>query len=106
MNIQQIMKQAQEMQKKMQEMQENIAKKEYEGQSGGGLVKLVLTGKGIVKNIDISAELLKPEEKEVLEDLVAAAFNDTKHKIEDALKDEMSDFAGAMGLPADFNANF
>lgn len=106
MDIQQIMKQAAAMQQKMQEAQEHMANHEIEGESGGGLVKLRLTGKGVVLGVSISAELLKPEEKEVLEDLVAAAFNDTKNKIEDAFAAEMQAITGQFGLPADFKMPF
>lgn len=102
MDMQQIMKQAQEMQDRMQKVQENLAETETEGESGGGLVKVKLTGKGVVTSVEISEDLLKVEEKEVLEDLVAAAFNDTKNKIEDAFHGEMSKMSQEMGLPADF----
>ena len=102
MDIQQIMKQAQEMQAKMANVQDKLAETEIEGESGGGLVKIKLTGKGLVTGVTISEELLKAEEKEVLEDLIAAAFNDTKNKIEDAFGSEMGGIAQDMGLPADF----
>ena len=106
MDIQQIMKQAAEMQQKMQTMQEHMAEREMEGESGGGLVKIRLTGKGVVTKVEVSPELLKPEEKEVLEDLIAAAFNDTKNKIEDAFADEMRQVTTEMGLPADLKLPF
>lgn len=102
MNIQQIMQQAQKVQKEMQEAQEKIAAMEFEGQAGGGLVQITLTGKGVVTKVVIDPELCKPEEKEVLEDLVAAAFNDTKKKIEDAMGDTMGGLASSLGLPPDF----
>ena len=102
MDIQQIMKQAQEMQNKMQDVQNKLAETEIDGESGGGLVKITLTGKGVVTKVNVSEDLLKPEEKEVLEDLIAAAFNDTKNKIEDAFAAEMGSVAKDMGLPADF----
>ena len=102
MDIQQIMKQAQEMQQKMQDIQQNLADTDVEGESGGGLVKVTMSGKGLVSKVQISEELLKADEKEVLEDLVAAAFNDTKNKIEDAFGNEMGAVAQQMGLPADF----
>lgn len=102
MNIQQVMKQAQEMQQKMQQVQDALASKELEGESGGGLVKVTLTGKGVVTKVVIDESLLQADEKEVLEDLVAAAFNDTKQKIEDQFGEEMGRVAQEMGLPADF----
>lgn len=102
MDLQQIMKQAQEMQDRMQQVQDNLAETEMEGESGGGLVKVRLTGKGVVTGITISPELLKPEEKEVLEDLIAAAFNDTKNQMEDAFQNEMGKIASDIGLPPGF----
>ena len=102
MDLQQIMKQAAEMQEKMQKVQDNLCEIETEGESGGGLVKVRLTGKGVVLGVTISAELLKPSEKEVLEDLVAAAFNDTKNKIEDAFSGEMRKMAQEYGMPEGF----
>lgn len=102
MDLQQIMKQAQEMQERMQKVQDNLSNTETEGESGGGLVKVKLTGKGVVTSVKISEELLKLEEKEVLEDLVAAAFNDTKTKIEDAFQNELGKMTEEYGLPKDF----
>lgn len=102
MNIQQIMKQAQAMQKKMEEMQKQLALKEAEGKSGGGLVKVVVTGKSEMKKIEIDAELLKPEEKEVLQDLIIAAYNDAKNKVEDEFNSAMGGLANEMGLPPGF----
>lgn len=102
MNIQQIMKQAQAMQKKMEAMQADLANKEAEGQAGGGLVKVLLTGKTELKRVEIDPELLKPEEKEVLQDLIIAAFNDAKTKVEEDFNSSMSGLAGEMGLPPGF----
>lgn len=102
MDMEQIMKQAQEMQDRMQQVQDNLCEVETEGESGGGLVKVRLTGKGVVLGVSISEELLAPSEKEVLEDLVAAAFNDTKSKIEDAFQAELGKMTEEFGLPKDF----
>jgi hypothetical protein len=102
MDLQQIMKQAQDMQDRMQKLQDNLCEVITEGESGGGLVKVRLTGKGVVLGVTISPELLKVEEKEVLEDLVAAAFNDTKTKIEDAFHAELGKMTEEYGLPKDF----
>ena len=82
MNIQRLMKQAQEMQKKMQEEQERLSNTEIEGISGGGMVKIVMNGKMAVKKISIDKSIVDPEDVEVLEDLVLAAFNDAKDKID------------------------
>lgn len=100
--MEQIMKQAQAMQERMQQVQDNLCEVETEGESGGGLVKVKLTGKGVVTSVKISEELLAASEKEVLEDLVAAAFNDTKNRIEDAFHGEMAKVTEEFGLPADF----
>jgi len=102
MDLEQIMKKAQEMQTRMQQVQDNLCEVVTEGESGGGLVKVKLTGKGVVLGVTISPELLKVEEKEVLEDLVAAAFNDTKNKIEDAFHSQMGKISQDFGMPANF----
>ena len=102
MDLEQIMKQAQQMQERMQQVQDNLCEVVTEGESGGGLVKVRLTGKGVVLGVTISPELLKIEEKEVLEDLVAAAFNDTKNKIEDTFHSEMGKMSKEFGLPDGF----
>jgi nucleoid-associated protein EbfC len=80
MNINQLMKQAQVMQKKMKELQEEIAKKEFEGKSGGGLIVVTMSGNGEMQKISIDPSLLKPEDREILEDLIIAAYNDAKAK--------------------------
>ena len=102
MDIQQIMKQAQAMQKKMETMQAELAKKEAEGSSGGGLVKVVVTGKSEMKKVDINVDLLKPEEKEVLQDLIIAAYNDAKNKVEGEFNSAMGNMASELGLPPGF----
>src|SRR6516162_7226271 len=75
-----MMKQVQELQSKMAELQTELETMEVEGASGGGLVKVTLTGKGLMARISIDASLIKPEEAEILEDLVVAAHNDAKQK--------------------------
>jgi len=102
MNIQEIMKQAQVVQKKMAEMQEKLKQTSREGVAGGGLVKATVNGKGDLLKLDISTELLKPEEKSITEDLIIAAFNDAKNKIEEDFNGAMSGLASEMGMPADF----
>ncbi len=102
MNIQQIMKQAAAMQKKMEEMQKTLGDKEADGSAGGGLVKVTISGKSELKKIDIDAELLKVEEKEVLQDLIIAAYNDAKTKVDEEFGSAMSGLASQMGLPAGF----
>jgi len=94
-----IMKQAAGMQAKMQEMQEKIAGMEAEGQAGGGMVKVVLNGKGYAKAVAIERSMLKEDEGEVLEDLIAAAINDAKSKLEDQSAEEMKSITAGLPLP-------
>lgn len=98
-NFNQFLKQAQGMQKKMQEMQEQMANTEYNGKSGGGLVNVTVTGRGEVRSIAIDDSLIKVEEKEILEDLIVAAINDAKEKVDQISQESMSSAFGNMGLP-------
>ena len=102
MDIQSLMRQAQEMQKKIKQAQEEAAKKEYEGFSGGGLVKVIIGGDLVVKSVNIDESLLVKGEKDILEDLVVAAFNDAKKKADDGSTGSMKDIAGDMKLPDGF----
>lgn len=99
MNIQKMMKQAQEMQSKIADMQAKLEASESEGSSGGGSVKLILTGKKVLKNISIDESLLVPSEKEMLEDLIVAAFNDASNKIDSIANAQMSQMTAGLGLP-------
>jgi DNA-binding YbaB/EbfC family protein len=96
------MKQAQQIQKKMADMQEKLKESVRDGQAGGGLVKATVNGKGEFLKLDISADLLKPDEKNILEDLVIAAYNDAKAKVEGDFNSQMSAMASEMGLPEGF----
>ncbi|MEZ5896419.1 MAG: YbaB/EbfC family nucleoid-associated protein [Parvularculaceae bacterium] len=98
-DIGEIMKQAAAMQSKMQEIQEKIAAIEVEGVSGGGMIKLVMNGKGYVVGVAIERGLMNPDEGEVLEDLVAAAFNDAKAKLETASQEEMKTLTAGLPIP-------
>ncbi len=100
-----LMKQAQAMQDNMQKMQADMANKEVCGESGAGMVKVVMNGRHDVKNVDIAAELLT-EEKSILEDLLAAAVNDAVHKVEQANKDMMNDLTGGLQMPPGFKMPF
>ncbi|MFT5706294.1 MAG: DNA-binding YbaB/EbfC family protein [Oceanospirillaceae bacterium] len=100
-----IMKQAQKMQADMQKAQEEVAKFEVTGESGAGLVKLSMNGRHDVKKVDIDASLMT-EDKEILEDLIAAAINDAVRKVEGHSKTEMSKVAGGMELPPGFKMPF
>ena len=100
MNINQLMKQAQVIQKKMKELQEEIAKKEFEGKSGGGLILVTMSGNGEMQKISIDPSLLKPEDREILEDLIIAAYNDAKAKADQESKNSMTGaFGNLAGLP-------
>jgi len=105
-NFSDMMKQAQEMQKKMKELQDGLANLEVEGSSGGGLVSVKVNGKGEVKKIKIDPSLMKPEETEILEDLIVAAFNEAKKKAEEASAEEMKKMTGGMNLPPGFKLPF
>ena len=93
-NINQLMKQAQEMQKKMAESQKEMETKEYEGKAGGEMVKVIMNGKGELKSIKIDQTIVDPEEVEMLEDLIVAAINAAKLKVEEDSKNSMSDMFG------------
>ena len=96
-NFNDIMKQAKKLQDDMAEVQKKLVEINIEGQSGAGLVKIVINGKGEVKSLHIDITLLKAEEKEILEDLVIAAFHDAKNKSEQRTQDEMQKITG--GIP-------
>ena len=97
-----LVKQAQEMQGRMQEMQEQLAQAEIEGTSGGGLVVVTLSGKGDLKRLQIDPSLIKPEEPEVVADLIVAAHADAKAKTEAEMQRRMAEFAGGLNLPPGF----
>lgn len=98
-NLGQMMKQAQEMQAKMAEMQARLDQVEVTGAAGGGLVQVTLTGKGEMREVKIDKSLLDPNEVEVLEDLVRAAFSDAKARVESHVAEEMSKLTGGLKLP-------
>ncbi|MEM6649727.1 MAG: YbaB/EbfC family nucleoid-associated protein [Pseudomonadota bacterium] len=98
-NFGDMMKQAAGLQKKMEEMQEKIASMEAEGVAGGGLVKVILNGKGYASRISIDPSLLSADEKEVVEDLVTAAINDAKSKLETQSQEQMKSLTEGMPLP-------
>ncbi|MBB6523323.1 YbaB/EbfC family nucleoid-associated protein [Pseudoteredinibacter isoporae] len=100
-----LMKQAQEMQAKMQNMQEELANAEVQGEAGAGLVKVIMTGRHDVKSVSIDASLME-EDKEILEDLLAAAVNDAVRRVEDANREKMGNMTAGMGIPPDFKMPF
>src|SRR6516162_10339029 len=94
-----MMKQAAQLQSKMQEMQEQLGQVEVEGSSGGGLVAVRMTAKMDVKGVKIDPSLMKPDEREILEDLLVTAFLDARRKAEAAMQEKMQSLAGGLGLP-------
>ncbi len=100
-----LMKQAQKMQANMQKMQEEIAQMEVTGQAGGGLVSVVMTGKHEVRRIDIEDSLFE-DDRDMIADLVAAAFNDAVRRVQEATQEKMSEVTSGMNLPAGMNLPF
>jgi DNA-binding YbaB/EbfC family protein len=105
-NLGQIMKQAQEMQAKMQEMQEKLAGIEVTGSAGGGMVTVTLNGKGEMRGVKIDKSIFSASDSEVVEDLIVAAFNDGKAKVEKRIAEEMQSITGGLSLPPGFNLPF
>ena len=97
-----MMKQAAELQSKMKALQEELDHIEVEGLAGGGLVLVRMTAKMEVKAVKIDASLMKPEEREVVEDLVVTALGDAKRKAEAAMQDKMATLTGGLKLPPGF----
>jgi nucleoid-associated protein EbfC len=100
-----LMKQAQQMQENMQRAQEELAQTEVEGQAGAGLVKVVMTCRHAVKRVAIDPSLLG-EDKDMLEDLIAAAMNDAVRRVEATTQEKLAGVTGGMGLPAGFKMPF
>lgn len=100
-----MMKQVQEMQGKMQQMQEEVASLEVEGQAGAGLVKITMTGRNDVRKVNIDPSVLQ-EEKDVLEDLLAAAVNDAVRRVEEAKTEKMGGLTAGLNIPPGFKMPF
>lgn len=100
-----LMKKAQKMQEEMQKAQEEAAKSEIIGEAGAGLVKVTMNGRHDVRKVDIDPSLMS-EEKDILEDLLAAAVNDAVRRVEANQKDKMSGMMSGMGLPPGFKMPF
>jgi len=94
-----MMKQAAQLQAKMQEMQQQLDELTVDGVSGGGLVSVTLSAKGDLKSVRIDDSLVKPEEKEILEDLIVAAHSDARRKAEALLQEKMKELTGGLPLP-------
>lgn len=100
-----LMQQAQRMQESLQKAQEELAAMEIHGESGGGLVKIRLNGKREVLKIDIDESLLK-EDRVILEDLIAAAFNDAVRRVAKIKQEKLASITGSLGFPTGFNMPF
>lgn len=105
-NMAKMMQQAQKMQAKMQEFQDSLEDLEIFGTAGAGMVNVVISGKADLKKIDIDPSLIDPSDKEVLEDLIVAAMNDAKAKMESEVKQRMNEITGGLNLPEGFNLPF
>ena len=100
-----LMKQAQQMQANLQKVQEELANLEIQGEAGAGMVSVTITGRHDVKRVSIDPQLLQ-EDKEMLEDLVAAAINDANRRLEEISKERLSGLTQGMGLPPGFKMPF
>jgi DNA-binding YbaB/EbfC family protein len=105
-NLGQLMKQAQAMQQKMAEMQAELESVEMTGIAGGGMVQLTLNGKGDLKRLKIDKSVVDPAEIEVLEDLIVAAFNDARGKVNAHAESEMQKLTGGLALPGGMKLPF
>lgn len=105
MNLNDLMKQAQELQGKMQEMQDSLANAEVTGESGAGMIKVTMTGRHDVKKVAIDPSLMS-EDKEILEDLLAAAVNDAVRRVEAHNREQMQSLTGGMQMPPGFKMPF
>lgn len=102
MNMQSLMKQAQKMQKQMEEAQQELENKTLEVTAGGGAVKVVVTGKKVIKELVISPEVVDPDDIEMLQDLVMSAVNEAIRQVEEMATNEMGKLTGGMGMPGMF----
>lgn len=102
-NLTDMMKQARELQSKLADTQAELENAEVEGASGAGLVRVTLSGKGTMKRLHVDPSLMKPDEAEILEDLIVAAFNDGKTKAEALVAERMKELTGGLPLPPGMN---
>ncbi len=105
-DLSQIMRQAQAMQAKINEAQKKLEAMEVEGSAGGGMVKLRITGKSALLGITIDPSLMVADEREILEDLIKAAHDDARRKLEDAQNEEMKGLSGGLGILPGFKMPF
>ena len=97
MNMNNIMKQYQRMQRKLEETQEELAKKEYTGQAGGGAVKATVTGAKVLTKLELDKDAVDPEDVETLEDMIVAAVNEALRKADSSMAEGMSKITGSLG---------
>lgn len=105
-NLGNMLKEAQKLQTKMADLQAKLAEAEIDGAAGGGMVRVTLNGKGEARRIKIDPSLADPGEVEILEDLLVAAFNDAKVKVEARMQEEMGKLTGGLDLPAGMKLPF
>jgi DNA-binding YbaB/EbfC family protein len=98
-DLMKLMQQAGQIQQRMQQLQEDLAAMELEGQSGGGLIRVILNGKGEMRGVRIDPSLLKPDEAEIVEDLILAAHQDARAKVESTMQERMQEVTGGLPLP-------
>ncbi|MCY4471214.1 MAG: YbaB/EbfC family nucleoid-associated protein [Kistimonas sp.] len=101
-----LMQQAQKVQKKMEDLQKELAQLEITGEAGAGLVSVVITGLQDVRRVTIDPSLVVPEDKEVMEDLIAAAVNDAGRRLQQTKKERMAELTGGANFPAGFQMPF
>jgi len=101
-----MMSKAKELQQRMLSLQEEVGLIEVEGSSGGGLVKVTMTAKGALKSLSIDPSLLKPDEAEILEDLILAAHNDARVKIESEMQRKTQEMTAGLPIPPGFKLPF
>ena len=106
MDFMKMMSKAKEMQARMATLQDDLALIEVTGVAGAGLVAVTITGKGELKGVKIDPSLMKPEEVEIVEDLIVAAHRDAHAKAEAAIAEKMAEMTGGMGLPGGFKLPF
>ena len=105
-NLGDMMKSAQQMQDKMKSMQDELSVMEVTGEAGGGMVEVIMSGKHETKGVRIDPSLIVADDAEVLEDLIVAAFNDAKGKVETMMKEKMSELTGGLQLPPGMSLPF
>ena len=98
-DLMKLMQQAGQIQQRMQKLQEDLAAMEIEGQSGAGMVKVTLNGKGEMRSVRIDPSLLKPDEAEIVEDLILAAHQDARAKVDSSMQERMQEVTGGLPLP-------